>query len=90
MPRPRHDASDPRLPIGTNYCKCSACGEVFGGSSGFEFHRVGEFEGDRRCRTKKELRKAGYAADDMGRWRLAVTGTRRDALTAARPGAERP
>lgn len=36
-----HDTgSDPRLPTGTNYCRCSVCGEYFGGVNGFERHRV--------------------------------------------------
>jgi len=32
---------DPKLPVGTNYCLCSACGEYFGGVRAFELHRVG-------------------------------------------------
>ena len=31
---------DPRLPIGTNYCKCSSCGEYFTGEKAFTRHRV--------------------------------------------------
>lgn len=38
---------DPKLPVGTNYCKCSACGEYFGGVSGFDLHRRGTE--DRAC-----------------------------------------
>lgn len=30
----------PRLPPGTRYCKCPACGRFFGGVSGFDRHRV--------------------------------------------------
>lgn len=32
--------SDPKLPPGTNFCLCSACGRYFGGVNGFERHRV--------------------------------------------------
>ena len=35
---------DIKLPVGKNYCKCSGCGEYFGGVSGFDKHRV-----DRAC-----------------------------------------
>lgn len=31
---------DPRLPYGTNFCLCAACGRYFGGVNGFERHRV--------------------------------------------------
>jgi len=37
----RAAASDPMLPIGTNYCRCAGCGEYFGGVSGFDLHRKG-------------------------------------------------
>ena len=40
--------SDPKLPVGTNYCKCASCGEYFGGVRGFELHRQGQ-GGDRSC-----------------------------------------
>lgn len=32
-------ASDPKLPIGSNYCRCSGCGEYFTNIRPFEFHR---------------------------------------------------
>jgi hypothetical protein len=31
---------DPKLPLNTNFCKCSSCGEYFGGAAGFDRHRV--------------------------------------------------
>ena len=40
--------TDPKLPTGTNFCKCSACGEYFGGVRGFDLHRRGEYP-DRTC-----------------------------------------
>ena len=39
--------SDPMLPIGTNYCQCSVCGEYFGGVTTFDLHRRGRV--DRVC-----------------------------------------
>lgn len=37
-------ASDSRLNLGTRFCKCSACGQYFGGIGGFDMHRVGHWE----------------------------------------------
>ena len=31
--------ADPKLPIGTNKCKCAACGEYFLNVKAFEYHR---------------------------------------------------
>ena len=73
--RTKSDATDERLPIGTNYCLCRACGEVFGGNSGFEFHRIGD-HGNRRCRSRSQMTEAGYALDSMGRWRVALSDER--------------
>lgn len=39
MPR-RAWSSDPMLPVGSNYCKCGACGEYFGGANAFAKHRI--------------------------------------------------
>ena len=39
---------DQKLPHGTNRCKCSGCGEYFGGVRAFELHRVGQYP-DRSC-----------------------------------------
>ena len=32
-------ASDPKLPIGSNFCKCGGCGAYFGGVTSFDLHR---------------------------------------------------
>ena len=39
---------DPKLPPGTNYCKCAACGCYFGGVRAFEKHCIGP-GADRTC-----------------------------------------
>lgn len=31
--------SDPKLKPGTRFCLCRACGQYFGGISGFDLHR---------------------------------------------------
>lgn len=53
-------ASDPKLPVGTNYCKCSACGAYFGGVAGFDKHRRGVYP-DRVCLPPSQV------ADKKGR-----------------------
>jgi hypothetical protein len=47
-------ASDPKLPIGTNYCKCAACGEYFTGYCAFDEHR-GHDGKDGFCRHPSEV-----------------------------------
>ena len=34
--------SDPKLPPGTKYCQCAACGEYFTSPYTFDLHRAGE------------------------------------------------
>lgn len=41
--------SDPRLRPGSRACRCSVCGEYFGGERAFDEHRVGPMS-DRRSR----------------------------------------
>ena len=59
-------ASDPKLPIGTNYCKCPACGEYFGGVRGFDLHRRKDAcippsrVSDRKNRPVLRLNERGY------------------------------
>jgi hypothetical protein len=36
--------TDPKLKLGTRFCKCSACGRYFGGTAGFDMHRQGSWE----------------------------------------------
>ena len=52
---------DPKLPIGTNFCKCAACGEYFTNETNFDMHRR-ENAGTRYCTHPSELlTKAGKA-----------------------------
>lgn len=49
-------------------CKCQDCKLIFGGESGFNDHRVGDFGpvSTRRCRTAQEIFDRG--------WRLGTNG----------------
>ena len=58
---------DEKLPIGSNKCKCAACGEYFGGVRGFDQHRVGDYP-DRACLDVSGMEKAGLTLNDKGYW----------------------
>ena len=62
-------ASDPKLPVGTNFCKCSACGAYFYSVKAFDTHRVGPYV-DRRCMTDAEMPNAALSLTEKGYWRL--------------------
>jgi predicted anti-sigma-YlaC factor YlaD len=67
--------SDPKLTIGSNYCKCPACGEYFTNVANFDMHRRGDATA-RECINPAEL--------------VTKTGKRRLTLNArgywSRPG----
>jgi hypothetical protein len=52
---------------GSQACECGACGQWFGGLTGFDMHRVGDYD-NRRCLTPKEIVARGYVIRD-GMWR---------------------
>lgn len=62
-------------PLSGRMCQCTVCGHTFGGGTGFNAHRVGEYakpgqwQGTRRCRTPAEIRAGGLAQDERGVWR---------------------
>jgi hypothetical protein len=79
-------ASDPRLPFGSSFCKCSECGEYFKSASAFERHRIGEFglDGDRGCAPTARMPELGLKCTD-GIWhfpRRAFLDDRRQYLRA--------
>ena len=47
-------------------CQCVACGEYFGSVRGFDRHRVGEYEVNRRCMNLSEMLQSGWARDERG------------------------
>jgi hypothetical protein len=55
--------ADPRLPHGTGYCRCGACGLYFRSDSGFMQHRRGG-----RCLSPDELRAKGLSVNAGGYW----------------------
>lgn len=63
--------SDPRLPHGSNFCRCPSCGEYFLNERAFDRHRTGSHEtGDRRCTATPHMSDAGLELDPRGYWRL--------------------
>ena len=57
--------------IGTT--RCHACGKLFGGTAGFDDHRIGKFVDEhpsygRRCSEGSELKELGYRLVD-GIWK---------------------
>ena len=63
--------TDPKLRPGTNFCKCAACGEYFGGVKAFELHRVGSGR-DRACLAPSVVRdkqnRPVLKLNDRGYW----------------------
>lgn len=59
--------ADPRLPHGSRFCRCNACGEYFNSDYPFSMHRVGPYE-RRRCLTPDEMRAAGMVVSPKGYW----------------------
>jgi hypothetical protein len=49
-------------------CQCAECKCFFSGTTGFDFHRIGPHDGQRRCMTPAELEAKGYIERD-GVWR---------------------
>lgn len=67
---------------GSERCECAECGKWFNGLTGFDAHRDGPYDGDRRCLTNRQLEAKGYVERD-GVW---IRDARRpDFLNQARP-----
>lgn len=56
-----------KLPYGTNYCKCAACGEYFNSVYAFDTHRAGK-PGSRSCLTPAEMTVKGMEVSKRGYW----------------------
>lgn len=71
---------DPRLPLYTDTCRCTGCGEYFNSPAAFDKHRVGEPGIDRRCWTPAEMRAHGMSKNDRDLWvtKAYVPGIHRD------------
>lgn len=59
--------ADPKLPPGTNYARCCACGEYFKSPSSFDKHRITD-QGERRCLTVSEMVSEGMSKNERGYW----------------------
>lgn len=75
-PEPSEDSAEK-----ANGWSCRTCGLNFTSVTGFDAHRVGQYErpgvpgsNTRRCLTGDELREKGYEPDDQGRWRRPDRG----------------
>jgi hypothetical protein len=66
----RATTADPKLPLGTRFCKCAECGEYFESDSTFQRHQHrGRKDGGRvRCYTAAELLARGLMQNEEGRW----------------------
>lgn len=62
---------DPKLPVGSNRCLCSACGQYFGGVTAFDLHRQGPANA-RNCADPSSLTskngKRLLSLNDRGYW----------------------
>ncbi|MGH9351269.1 MAG: hypothetical protein ACRD2G_03775 [Terriglobia bacterium] len=71
-----------KLPVGSRYCFCSACGEYFGGVVGFDLHRQGEYA-QRHCINPA---LAGLTKDSRGYWRLDAPDKSKFHVARPNPG----
>jgi len=79
-------SSDPKLKIGSNFCRCSECGEYFRSAKAFDKHRIGEYRvpGDRGCAPTARMPEMGLRLTS-GIWgfpKRAFTDDRRRYLRA--------
>ena len=67
-------AADPKLPLYSNKCLCSACGKYFGGVTVFDAHRAGRTPTgrarDRSCRGFAQMDQRGFYLSVKGYWSL--------------------
>ncbi len=61
--------SDPMLPPGSGFCKCTACFLYFKNVRAFDIHRSG-LGAKRACMPKPGVQAAGLELDSRGYWRL--------------------
>ena len=70
--------ADPKLPINTSRCLCSACGKYFGGVTAFDAHRVPGTARDRRCMGSAHMDERGFYLSSRGYWSLPHSSKRKD------------
>ena len=70
--------ADPKLPINTSRCLCSACGKYFGGVTAFDAHRVPGPARDRRCMGFAQMDERGFYLSSRSYWSLPYSSKRKD------------
>jgi hypothetical protein len=60
--RPNGPGQDRRL------CQCGACGAFFAAVSVFDKHRIGPYDGERRCLTPAEMQARNLVLRESGVW----------------------
>ena len=71
--------ADPKLPINTSRCLCSACGKYFGGVTAFDAHRVVPGPArDRRCMGFAHMDERGFYLSSKGYWSLPHSSKRKN------------
>lgn len=74
---------DAKLPAGSRYCLCRACGRHFKSPHAFEQHRLGDMAA-RRCASSQELAALGLSLSLLGYWRVASDGWRTTTTSASK------
>lgn len=68
----RGTMSDPKLPFGSNKCRCDACGEYFFSIGAFDMHREGPYA-KRFCIGRPAMIEKGMSLSDSGHWTTGKT-----------------
>lgn len=82
-------SSDPKLKIGSSFCRCSECFEYFRSARAFDRHREGRYDvpGDRGCAPTARMPSVGLQLDPDGVWHFpkkAFSAARRRDLNSGR------
>jgi hypothetical protein len=70
------NAENPMLPIGSDKCRCTACGDHFNSGFAFSSHRSGAVGIDRRCLSDAERLAKGWELSSTGHWHTGSRGAR--------------
>lgn len=75
------------LAVGTDRCRCCACGLPFNSAYAFDKHRVGSFDRElqgtpkgRRCMTIAEMKRRGMVRTANGGWASSAGGRPRPSI----------
>jgi uncharacterized C2H2 Zn-finger protein len=70
-------SSDPKLPLGSCFCRCPECGEYFASETSFDLHRTGSHQKrERACFAPIEVRdkhsRPMLRLNEKGYWVLTI------------------